>query len=206
MKRSLTVAVFFRWEITRARGCEALSQKESEQFEQTVSQTQLALIIGVSTSRIRQLDKESAFVKVGRGKYDLPQSIQKYIDYQVEKAAGDDEDLNKLREETLWTRARRKKSEIEYKIMAGELHRSQDVEEVMNAMLASFRAQLLAFPTKAAPKVQGIKDIMAIKEALKKEVYELMEELSDYNPDVFYEKSKDKIFLEDASEQANEKK
>lgn len=169
-----------------------------------VSSSQLAKILGYTTARIRQLDKENAFVKVGRGKYDVTASIQSFINYQVEKkTASDDEDLNKLKEETLWTRARRKKSELEYKIMSGELHRSEDVEEVMNAMLASFRAQLLAFPTKAAAKVTGQTEIMAVKELLKVEIYEVMEELSNYDPDVFYERSKDNIFIENDVEVMN---
>ncbi|MEC1744132.1 hypothetical protein [Schinkia azotoformans] len=162
-----------------------------------VTTKEISEILGLSDRRIRQLADENALVKVGHGKFDLPQSIQKYIEYQVAKVAGDvDDDMNKLKEETLWTRARRKKSELEYKIMSGELHRSQDIEEVMNAMLSSFRAQLLAFPTKVSPKIVGQTEIMAVKELMKKEVYDLMTELSDYDPDVFYERSKDKIFLE----------
>lgn len=43
----------------------------------TVSQKEFSEILGVSTARIRQLDKEDAFEKVGRGKYDLTKSIQK---------------------------------------------------------------------------------------------------------------------------------
>lgn len=167
----------------------------------TATTQELSEILGVSTRRIQQLAKENVLVKVSHGTYDLPTSIQKYMDFQLTKAADEtDEDLNKLKEETLWTRARRKKSEIEYKIMSGELHRSQDVEEVMNAMLASFRAQLLAFPTKTAPKVVGQKNILNVKEILKQEIYELMQELSDYNADEFYDKSNDKIFIEEQDE------
>ncbi len=169
----------------------------SGEKEGIVTTSELAKILGYTTARIRQLEKENAFVKVDRGQYDLTKSIHAYVDYQVKKKVEDvDEDMNKTKEETLWTRARRKKSELEYKIMSGELHRSEDVEEVMNQMLASFRAQLLAFPTKAAAKVTGETEIMAIKELLRVEIYEVMEELSNYDPNVFYEISKDNIHLE----------
>jgi phage terminase Nu1 subunit (DNA packaging protein) len=178
-----------------------LAYKDSTNVKEVITQSKLALMFGISTSRIRQLDKEEAFVKVGRGKYDLAQSIQSYIAYQVEKkSASEDDDLNKLKEETLWTRSRRKKSELEYKIMTGELHRSEDVEAVMNSMLASFRSQLLAFPTKAAAKITGMTEIMQVQEALKKEIYELMQELSDYDPDEFYKRSRDKIFVDEDAE------
>ena len=196
-KRSLTVAVILRLGNKCEMGVEALTQKDLDESVETVSQAQLSVILGISTSRIRQLDKENALVKIGRGKYDLPKSIQKYIEFQISKATAETEDeLNKLKEDTLWTRARRMKSEMEYKIMAGELHRSEDIKEVMNDMLARFRSQLLAFPTKAAPKVIGVTEIMVVRETLKEEIYELMQELSNYDPDVFYEKSDDKIYVE----------
>lgn len=187
------------------RGCEALTEKDSELLPETVSQTQLALILSLSTSRIRQLDKDNAFEKVGRGKYDLSKSIQRYIDFQVNKATAADEEFDKYKEETLYIRTRRQKSEVEYKIMTGELHRSGDIKEVMNAMLAGFRAQLLAFPTKVAPKVLPLTEIMVTKEVLKKEVYELMQELADYDANVFYERSKDKVFLDDEEVSIDEK-
>ena len=147
-----------------------------------------------------QLAEEGHLVRIGHGKFNLNNSIEKYYEFKISKLVGEDSDidpdLNKLKEETLWTRARRQKAELEYKIMTGELHRSEDVEEVMNAMLATFRSQLLAFPTKVAGKVTGITDIRKTQELLKEEIYDLMKELSDYDPDVFYEKSKDVIFAE----------
>ena len=171
------------------------------EFTKTVSQKEFSEILGVTTARIRQLDKEDAFEKVGRCKYHLAKSIQKYIDFQITKAVGNlEEDMNKLKEDTLWTRARRKKSELEYQIMSGELHRSIDVEEVMNNMLTSFRSQLLAFPSKNAPKLVMQKEVTLIQELLKTSIYELMEELADYDPDIFYEKSRDKIFIEAEAE------
>lgn len=172
--------------------------KGSPEFLETVSQSQLSAILGISTSRIRQLDKEDAFEKVGRGKYDLSKSIQKYMSYQIEKAtATEDEDLDKLKEETLWTKARRQKAEVEYKIMTGHLHRAKDVEYYMNHMLSSFRTQLLSFPTKVAPQVTGMTEVMAVKEILKNEVHDLMTELSDYDADKFYKQSEDTIFVEE---------
>lgn len=184
--------------MSNKKGVEALTQKESSEKTETVSQAQLSVILGLSTSRIRQLDKDNVFEKIGRGKYDLPKTVQKYINYLVDKAtATDDDELDKLKEETLWTRARRQKAEVEYKIMTGHLHRAKDVEHVMNHMLASFRSQLLTFPTKVAPMVTGVTEVMVVKDVLKDEIHALMTELSDYDPDIFYGRSEDKIFVEE---------
>ena len=180
-------------------------RKEKDDTPMIVTTKQISEILKLSTRRVGQLAEEGHLVRIGHGKFDLPESIEKYYEFKISKLVGDDSevdpDLNKLREETLWTRARRQKAELEYKIMTGELHRSEDVEEVMNAMLASFRSQLLAFPTKVAGKVVGVMDIRKSQEILKQEIYDLMQELSDYDPDVFYEKSKDVIFSETSEEE-----
>lgn len=173
-----------------------MSSKESDVSVKTATTAEIAEILGLSKRRIGQLAEENALVKIARGTYDLPKSIQMYVEYQVSKAKGDGE-LDKYQEEALWTKVRRQKSEVELKIMTGHLHRAKDVEHVMNHMLAAFRSQLLTFPTKVAPAVTGKREVMVVKEILKNEIYDLMTELSNYDPDVFYARSDDKIFVDE---------
>lgn len=172
-----------------------MANKDSQENKMIATTKEISEILGLSDRRIRQLADEKALERVAHGKFDLPLSIQKYIQYLIEKEKSVS-DLDKYEEETLWTRARRQKAELEYKIMTGELHRSKDIEFVMNNMLATFRSQLLAFPTKVAPKMLRQTEIMAVRETLKQEIYEVMQELSDYDPDVFYDQSEDKIFID----------
>ncbi|QLQ21923.1 MAG: hypothetical protein HZT42_05955 [Paracoccaceae bacterium] len=100
----------------------------------------------------------------------------------------------------MWTRARRQKTELELQIMRGDLHRSEDVRRVMNDMLGAFRARILSIPSKFSPQLVGLTEIPPIKVVLKQAVHEALEELSDYDPMVFYDISKDKMLLEDADE------
>jgi len=158
-----------------------------------VSTAEICEIMGLSSRRIQQLVEENAVVRVAHGKYDLVASFRAYLEYEKEKIISDDKDLDKLREETLWTRARRKKTEAELGIITGKLHRAEDVENIMNAMMMSFRSQLLSFASRLAPKVQGKKDLIEIQELVKDEVEDLMNELKDYDPDVFYAESDDTI-------------
>ncbi|GGG32869.1 hypothetical protein GCM10007425_29410 [Lysinibacillus alkalisoli] len=158
-----------------------------------VSTNELCEIMGLSSRRIQQLVDEKAVVRASHGKYDLPATFKAYLEYEKEKVIADDPDLDKLREETLWTRARRKKTEAELGIITGKLHRAGDVESIMNAMMMSFRSQLLSFASRLAPKVQGKKDLVEIQELVKDEVEDLMNELKDYDPDVFYAESDDVI-------------
>lgn len=173
-----------------------MARKDSEKNEYIVTTEQISEILGLSKRRIQQLAKEDALVRASHGKFDLPASIKSYIEYLLEREHSGDE-LDKAEEEAKWTRARRQKTELELQIMRGELHRSEDVKRVMNDMLGNFRAKLLALPTKMAPQVLGLTEIPPIKEKLKTAVYEAMSELSDYDPSVFYDISKDKMFLED---------
>jgi phage terminase Nu1 subunit (DNA packaging protein) len=172
-----------------------LKNKDSQQNYHIVSTDIICEILGFSPRRIQQLAKENALVRVSHGKYDLPASIQKYIDYNIEINSMFDGQLDKTQEEAKWVIARRQKTELEVQIMKGELHRSEDVQMVMSDMLGNFRARLLSLPSKVVPQLLGKTDILAVKQMLKDAVHEALNELSDYDPNVFYEYSKDNLFL-----------
>lgn len=162
------------------------------------STSELAEVLGLSDRRIRQLEKEGVISKISRGKYNLPQAVQQYINWIKSQAtAKSEEEFDLKKEKTLLTRAQRQRVELELQIMRGELHRSEDVKRVMNDMLGAFRARCLAIPSKAAPRLQGQTDLAVIQDVLKKEVYEALVELSEYDPEVFYLQSKDKLVLDD---------
>ena len=147
-----------------------MAQKSSEDLGLIVSTKKISEILGVTTRRIQQLTDEGALVRMARGQYDLPASIKKYIEHQIEKVTPDEEIDNAL-ENALWTRERRKKTELEVKIIKGELHRSQDVKRVMNDMLMAFRQKALAMPTKFASQLVMIEDLSVIKDILKKDYF-----------------------------------
>ena len=177
-----------------------LTSNKSNKNPTIVTTKEISEILNLSDRRIRQLASEDALVRIGHGKFDLPASIQAYIEYVINRDKSDGE-LDKTTEEALWTRARRKKTELDLQIMQGELHRSEDVKLVMNDMLGSFRARLLGLPTKIAPQLIKKDEIPVIKQILKEAVLEVLDELSDYDPHVFYEKSKDKMYLGDEQEE-----
>ncbi|WP_276690486.1 hypothetical protein [Exiguobacterium chiriqhucha] len=176
-----------------------MARKDSEKNTYTVSTAEISEIFGISTRRVQQLAKDGVFVRVGHGQFDLPASVNSFIEYRLDDTK-DEGVLDKTTEEAKWTRARREKTELELQIMRGDLHRSEDVRRVMNDMMGAFRARILSIPSKFAPQLVGLTEIPPIKEVLKQGVYEALEELSDYDPMVFYDISKDKMLLEDADE------
>jgi len=180
-----------------------LSDKDLKGKTVVVSTAEISEILGLSDRRIRQLEKEDALVKINRGKYDLKASVQRYIEYIKAQAEKTEEELDLTKEKTLLTRANRQKVELELQIMRGELHRSEDVRRVMNNMLGAFRARVLAIPSKTAPQLLSQTDLAVVQDIIKKEVYEALQELSEYDPHVFYAQSKDKLAI-DIEEEDNE--
>lgn len=163
-----------------------------------VSTKELSETMGLSPRRIQQLAKDNIMVRVAHGKYDLPASIQTYIEMIKEESQSDGE-IDYKTERALLTRAQRKRAEMELKIIEGKLHRSEDVESVMNDMLTSFRAQMLVIPGKIAPSILGVTELEDIKKEIKDTIYEALQELSEYDPNMFYSEEVDNV--EDKSEE-----
>ncbi|EGW39175.1 hypothetical protein [Desulfosporosinus sp. OT] len=174
----------------------------SEVKKSTVGTSELALVLGLTDSRIRQLERSGIITKIGRGRYELASAVQGYCSY-LKEAATQTEGLS---EKDLLDRTRRKKIELEIQIMQGELHRAEDVRRVMNDMLGSFRARCLSIPHKLAPQLVAQTDLPIIQAAIKKDIYEALTELSDYDPRVFYSQSKDKLVLGDGGEVGQKEK
>lgn len=156
-----------------------------------VSSTVLADMFGLTTRRIRMLADEGIIHKTSRGRYNLQENIKSYIVYlktnqDLKEKIIDDDKLDPDEERALLTRRQREKLELELAAMKGKMHFSNDVERVMNDMLANFRAKIIAMPTKVAPILVAKNDISEIQEILQREFFESLTELSCYDPALFY--------------------
>jgi len=156
----------------------------------TVSSSVLANLFSLSTRRIRQLEVEGVINKVARGKYSLQESIKSYITFikaTVDLKENKEEELkiNYDEEHALLERAKREKAELEVAQMQGKLHNATDVEREMNKMLSAFRAKVLAIPSKMAPQLIAQTEISIIESILETEVYNALNELSEYDPELF---------------------
>lgn len=76
------------------------------------------------------------------------------------------------------------------------MHDAEDIERVLTGMLINFRNRILAIPSKVAPKIIGQKSIAVINEILQQELYDALNELSEYDPEIFLEEG-EKIEEED---------
>lgn len=148
-------------------------------MEFCVKSDELGKILNLTTRRINQLAQEGILQRDYSGKFDLRKAIPAYIDYQLNES-----DELKL-EKTAHEKIKREKSELELKLMKNELHRSEDVEAVMTDMILRCRSRLLNIPSKAAPLIIGYKDVMRIQNVLQKQIEEALNELADYEPEMF---------------------
>ena len=157
----------------------------------TVSSTVLANLFGVSTRRIRQFENEGIIKKVARGKYSLQENIKNYLTYiqatsNLKNDTNVNEEVDYDAEHALLEKRKREKIELELAEMRGEMHKSSDVERVMNDMLSNFRSKILALPSKIAPQLITLTTISDFQDILQKEMINILHELSNYDPEKFY--------------------
>ena len=158
----------------------------------TVNSATLEKILQLSDRRIRQLAEENIIIRAAKGRYKLMENISNYIlTLKVSMEAGNsqisDGEIDLEEEKAMHERVKRQISELKLLTMQGELHKSEDVERVMTDMLVSIKTKLLSMPAKLAPILVSRSDIDFVKRTINSEVFEILNELKDYNPKDFYD-------------------
>lgn len=140
--------------------------------------TELGVILGISKQYVGQLHKRGILQRDPDGRYDLADAVQRYAAWiQSKRKTPADQS-----ERALLTRARRLKAELELKLFEQDLHQAADVEREMNAMVAAFRARCLAIPAKVGPQLVGQADLAVIQQTLKREIYQALADMANYEP------------------------
>ena len=151
----------------------------------------IAKIFGVSTRRVEQLKTEGIIKGQGKPtKYDLLPTIQAYIRYLSDKANGREKketdsqlETEKLTAEKRIKMAKAEMAELELKELKGDLHRASDVEAITTDHVMYVRSMLMALPGKLAVDLATINTAPEAAERIKKEVYAILQQLSDYRYD-----------------------
>lgn len=160
--------------------------KKAAVHESEISTTELASIVGKTTSWIRQLTRDGILKQSGRGKYILADAMQAYIEH----ASGGKEEDNRPRlrdEQAELTRIRKEDAMLDLAVKRGELHKADDVRSVVTDMLLNFRSRIMALPTMIAPKVAYLKEIPKIAAVLDEELRIALTTLADYKPEDYKE-------------------
>lgn len=155
-------------------------QSQEGENQPTYSVKTIADLLLLSERRVQQLVQEKVIPRARAGEYALFPSVQGYIRYLQERIqTGDDPDLT--RERALLTKVQRETAELELAAMRGDVHKSEDVMMVWTESITNCRSRLLAIPTKLAPILFEAETVADIQEALKKAIYEALDELSEYS-------------------------
>ncbi|KNF08543.1 hypothetical protein CLPU_6c00290 [Gottschalkia purinilytica] len=185
------------------------SEKVEDIKSVTVASSVLANLLSVTDRRIRDLAQEGIIVRVKKGRYDLAQSIKNYIVHlkannDIKEVKNDNLDLDT--ERALHEIVKREKTELQVKVMKGELHYAEDVEKVMTDMLANFRSKILGLAPKLAPMLVSRSNLTEVQDIINNECLLALSELADYDPILFYnEKYIDFELEEDTSGDVVEK-
>lgn len=148
----------------------------------------IAKMFGVTDRRVRQFVEEGVIDRVGHGRFDVMDTVFKYVAHlRMSNDQLDESDITESLdyEKYLHEKAKREKAEIELAHIKGRMHSSTEVEKVMNNMLASFRSRVLAIPSKTAPSLIARDDISQIEQIVEVQIHEALSELANYDPKLF---------------------
>lgn len=164
--------------------------------ETMVKPSELAVVIGLTGRRIRQLTEDGMFHKVD-GAYNLAQSVQAYI-RQASKETSDEDrkiDQSKRKAEATLKASKAAVANLEAQELAGKMHRSEDVEAIMDDMIYTIRDALMALPGRLAVDAAAAGSPAEASDVIRKEVHKIMTELADYryDPEKFEERVRDRM-------------
>ena len=147
-----------------------------------VTQKQLAEILNISARQVRELtnvhglfEREVVDGKKQK-KYRLEKCVPEYLSFKLKGEAKGGTFYNKEREQAEHEQIKKKIDILKLRKLRRELHEAVDVEEFLTNMLVSFKSRLLA------PLVVSEDDVNRISDILEKEIFEALEELSEYDP------------------------
>lgn len=120
--------------------------------------------------------------------YDLHKAIPAYcemLERRVSKAADDAQlmEVDKSKAETQIKQARAIIAICEANELKGKMHRSEDVQAVMEDLVYSIRSLLIALPGRLAVDVAEAADAAEAATIIRNEVHKLMNELANYRYD-----------------------
>ena len=166
---------------------------------QIVRAMDLAKMLGVSDRHIRDLANENVVKKTAQGKYLLLESVRGYIEYLKSR---NDADISlkdeKIKEETKRIIKDTEIKELKIKELKNQLHSADVIEKVMTDSLINMKGKLLSLSNKLAPQIIALDNLGEIQDG----IFEALEELSEYNPEMFRSKN----FVEDDEEEEMEVK
>lgn len=157
----------------------------------------IAQLLVLTPQRVRDLTRSGILKKhrIAPGeRYSIEESVHAYISYlrDMAKSKQKDESIVDAEKRKAQAEADLKRSKADIAMLQlneleGKMHRSEDVEAVMTDLIYAIRSMLIALPGRLAVDVSSTTSAQEASEVIKKEVYKILNELSEYkyNPEEY---------------------
>ncbi|MEK5332737.1 hypothetical protein [Lysinibacillus sp. FSL W8-0992] len=157
----------------------------------------IAKMFNMTERNVRYLVEEGVIARVAHGRYDLIDTVSRYITFL--KMSFDGIDENKVMESIdyekwLHEKAKREKAEIELAHLKREMHKADEVEKIQNHMVMAFRSKILSLPSKSALLLASKDDPKMIEALLERDIHEALAELAEYDAAQYF--TEDNVELE----------
>lgn len=171
-----------------------------------VNVTTLAAILGVTARRVQQMTQDGTIQTVSKGKYQLGQSVQAYIEFRAKEKAFSQIEIDKQNAEVSLKKSKAVVAVLEAKELQGKMHRSEDVAAMTEDLVYTIRGMLVALPGRLAVDVAAVSSAAEANELIRKEIYLVMEELSryKYDPKKYEERVRERRSWDIESKQRND--
>lgn len=136
--------------------------------------------LDLTERRVRQLRDDKIISEYRPGLYELQETTLRYINYLRKNNPESEKQIDYNTERAKLIRAKRENEELELKQRKNEVHKSEDIEQVMTDMLIRFKTRMMSIPAKQSPILSKKKDQTEIFKLLKQAIDEALEELSDF--------------------------
>lgn len=144
--------------------------------------------------------------------FEVIQTILQYCTMLETRTEEKDEQYQEIEQqkrkaETSFKQAKATMATLEAKERLGKMHRSEDVAAMTEDLIFAVRGALLALPGRLAVDVVSAKDSAEASEIIRREVYKVMEDLSNYRYDAakYQERVRERLKM-DASIEADDDK
>ena len=170
------------------------TEAETKQKRQTVTTAELAMLLNLSVPSIKKLRQDGVIEplpnngnrKAGNEWQPLQCACKVIRNYQKmvdSRASKDSEEMKKARERQVIARA--EKEELDLAERKGDLHKTDDIERVMGAVLSRLRINLLSIAKGVSPQLKNQSDEFFIAAKIHERIVRALNEVVSIDLDKF---------------------
>ena len=163
-----------------------------------VTSTSLASVLGVTARRIRQMTEDGVLETVGKGRYNLRDSVAQYLQFKANGCKTEDEkkvEQTLRSSEALLKASKAQIAKLHADEMRGMFHRSEDVEAVLNGLITAFISFASSLPGRVAIDCAAAETPAEVANIVKTEINIGLKDIAAwrYDPKVFADKVRERM-------------